>query len=49
MNALYWNYTIEDQADIANLDIFTVLQVGNGDRLNPIRLAWGKYVKQKEE
>lgn len=33
--------------DLANIKIFSVLQEGDGTRLNPLKLSWGKLLKQQ--
>ena len=49
LNSLIWNYQGEDLKYLAKFDVLTVLQQGDGGRTHPIRLSWGKQIKQKKE
>ena len=42
LNALIWNYKGEDLNYLAKFDILEVIQHGDGSRMHPISLAWGK-------
>ena len=42
LGALIWNYRGNDMKYLASFNIIDVIQRGNGDRMHPIRLAWGK-------
>ena len=42
IGALIWNYRGNDMKYLAKFNIIDVIQRGDGDRMHPIRLAWGK-------
>ena len=42
LGALIWNYRGNDMKYLAKFNIIDVIQRGDGDRMHPIRLAWGK-------
>ena len=46
LNALCWSYTEEDHKHLLELDLFGVLQKGDGDFLHPILRAWGQEQSQ---
>ena len=45
MPALIWNYQGEDFDYLAKFDVLSVIQHGDGGRMHPIALAWGKQIK----
>ena len=52
--ALVWKYMGRDHAQLVKLDIFSLLQKGDGSLKHPIRLAWGRklpieYAWDKEQ
>ena len=49
LDAFYWSYKSADLLELAKLDIFKVLQEGDGSRLNPLRLAWGHILRQRKD
>ena len=42
INTLCWDFTVEDQKALMQLNIFEVLLQGNGDQLHPLYRAWGR-------
>ena len=49
LDTFYWSYRTVDLVELANTGIFKVLQDGNGSRLSPIRMAWGRILHQKKD
>ena len=49
LNALIWNYKGIDLNYLAKYEVINVLQFGDGSCIHPIRLAWGKQIKQKKQ
>ena len=47
LDALIWNYKGEDLDYLAQYDVLNVLQNGDGGQMHPLRLAWGRQIKQK--
>ena len=45
LNALKWKFTGRDHGDLAQLNIFTLLHKGNGEKDNKLRKAWGRKVE----
>lgn len=49
LNALIWNYKGSDLSYLAECDIVGMLVKGDGGRMHPIAMSWGKQLKQKKE
>ena len=41
MNALCWDYSVEDHQLLERLEVFAALNHGNKDIDHPLRVAWG--------
>ena len=46
LDALIWNYKGNDLNHLAKFNIIEVLRNGDGERLHPIALHWGKAIKK---
>ena len=46
IDALYWSYKSSDLPALARLQVFRVLQDGNGQRFNKLRLSWGLTLEE---
>lgn len=44
--ALIWNYKSTDMQYLVKCDLINTLQYGDGGRIHPIPLSWGKQIKQ---
>ena len=42
MNALCWDYSVEDHKMLSQLKVFETLTNGNGDRLHLLARSWGR-------
>ena len=42
LNALCWDFSAEDHKMLTRLKVFETLINGNGDRLHPLKKAWGR-------
>jgi len=49
LDVFYWSYSSADLQELAKIDIFKVLQEGDGNRLNVLRTSWGHILRQKKD
>ena len=47
--ALIWNYKSTDMQYLVKCDLINTLQYGDGGRIHPIPLSWGKQIKQVKQ
>ena len=48
LDALFWNYKGEDLTYVVKSDIVGLLERGDGGQMHPIRMSWGKQLRQKK-
>ena len=49
LNALIWDYKGNDLTYLAKYDILGAIQFGDGGETHPLKLAWGRQLKQKKQ